>query len=188
MKKVRIILFFLSIFLLAGVLSAASESGPRWQDLLAGFINSLILFGGLYLILRRGIRRYLDQQSAGIRSNIRDQKKGIRKAEEELKELEKRKDVIEEELTRKQKENDRQVRDQIRQMEAGLEDRITKLHRQIDEEIGDKLEFLLAGMKEEIADAVLERFQKDLKAKMDRPMLERIIRLNIRQIGDNYEA
>lgn len=188
MNKERILLVFLSLYLFSEILFAAEKTAPHWQDLLAGIINWVLLFGGLFLLLRKGARRYLQGQSDGVRENIRKQESALREAEKELSELRRRKTGLEQELATRQKENDRRVEERIQQMESDLEVRIKRHKRRVAEEIEEKLEFLRAGIREEIADAVLKRFQKDLEKKLDQTMQDRIIRLNIRQIGENYEA
>jgi|GEM_PF-2956311 len=178
--------FLIALVLFSSGFLYGSTSELHWQDLVAKAVNSLILFGGLFYLLRKPLREYLGRRSRQVEKGIRDQQKNRKEAQQRLDKLDKQQKSLSRQMEQQKEENRKRMEDQVRKINEHRDREIKDIQSQIDEEIREKKEIMLTRMKGEIADAIIRRFREDLGKKPDPGLQDRFIAMNIRQIGDEY--
>lgn len=192
------ILCIIAIALLCSfVLFAADESGTNghgeqgshfnWTGFLGQVLNSTILFGGLIFLLRKPIRKYLDERSLSVKIDIEEREENLKKTRETLEDIRNRLDKIEEEVeemknsARKSGEEEKQKLRELGRQEA---ERVVRLN---EEDIDRRIESAVRELKEKVADLTIEQFKKEVKAELDNRLHEKIIERNIDVIGELIE-
>ncbi|MFC2155069.1 hypothetical protein ACFLRB_01080 [Acidobacteriota bacterium] len=189
------IAFFCSLVLFASSENGSAEHGEQggneshfnWTAFFGQVLNSTILFGGLILLLRKPIRKYLDEQSLSVKIDIEEREENLKKTTEILKEIKNRLDKIEEEVE-EMKESARQSGEEEKQKLRALgSQEAERINRLNEEEINQRIEAAVRKLKEKVADLTIEQFKKEMKRELDDRLHEKIIEKNIEVIGELIE-
>jgi F0F1-type ATP synthase membrane subunit b/b' len=181
-----------SLFLAASPQEEAAAHGEEgsqgfhfnWFHFLGQVFNSTILFGGLILLLRTPILKFLNERSVSVKIDIVEREENLKKTAKMLEEIKNRLDRIEEEVetirnsARKSGEEEKEKIKSLGKQEA---ERIVRLN---NEEITRKVESSIRRLKEQAANLTIEQFRKEVKEELDDAMHEKIIEKNIEQIGE----
>ncbi len=184
-------LFVFSIIVLISMGLFASEGeavhGFDWTGFFGKFINSLILFGGLYLLLKKPISKYLYNRGILI-------KKELSTKEELLKETTNKLDLIDRRL--------KDLKDEIERMKSDAKSTGEKEKKHLEElgkkeaeriinlakkEIDSKIEYSVRRLKKRIVDLTIDSFKKEINKELKKSDHFKIIEKNIEQLGDISE-
>lgn len=191
MKK-KILLLSLSMALATGLAAAsgASEGAHHidWSGVLGKVINSIVLFGGLTLLLRKPLIEMLSRKGATIRADVEEREKNLAIAESRLREIE---DRIARAATEVEKiKSDAEVTGKAelsRLEEAGRREaeRIVALG---EEEIRQRADAAVRRIKGRVADLAIERFRGDFAKELDAAAQQKIIERNIDACAKLHEG
>jgi F0F1-type ATP synthase membrane subunit b/b' len=169
---------------------SGSENGEHhfdWWGFIGKTINSLILFGGIILLLRKPLIKMLAQKSVDIATDIQQREDEVERTTNELKKIHKRLEKIEVEVagmkqTAEKSGNEEKKR--IEELGAKEAQRILDL---TEAEINTKVENSIRNLKAKIADLTIEHFKKDIQKQLDKKAHEKIIEKNIQKCGEIIE-
>jgi len=164
-----------------------NEHGFNWGQFIGKTINSIILFGGLILLLRKPIIKLLTQKTLEVKTDIQQREEELEKSSSQLKNLHKRLEKIEEEISNMKlsaQEGGNREKQRIEEVGAKEAQRILDL---TDSEINMKIENSIRNLKSRIADLTIEHFKKDIQHQLDKKAHEKIIDKNIQRCGEISE-
>lgn len=192
MKKSR----FLPLILLltACLLSAASEGGNEhayhfdWTAFLGKVFNSVVLFGGLILVLRKPLIEFLSRTGMNIASDIRERGKRIEENSSNLAGVDQRLSRIEDEIERMKKTAQEGGRAEMAKLEETGRRETDRILELTATEINLRIESALKQLREKIADQTIEHFKNDIQRNLDPDIQKKIIDRNIDQIGELDEG
>lgn len=170
-----------------GSASGHGEYHFDWWGFIGKSINSIILFGGIILLLRKPLIKLLSQKSVDISTDIQQREKEVERTTKELEKIHKRLEKIEEEVagmkqTAEKSGNEEQKR--IEEMGAKEAQRILEV---TEAEINTKVENSIRNLKARIADLTIEHFKADIQKQLDKKAHEKIIEKNIQKCGEIIE-
>ena len=163
------------------------DHGFDWGQFLGKSFNSLILFGGLILLLRKPIIKLLSQKSLDIQNDIVHREEELDKTSRQLEELHQRLDKIEAEVAGMKKiaeQGGNQEKKRIEALGAQEAQRILELTTAA---INTKVENSIRNLKARIAELTIEHFKKDIREQLDKDAHDRIIEKNIKSCGEIIE-
>ena len=169
---------------------SGSEPGEHhfdWWGFIGKTINSVILFGGLILLLRKPLIKLLTQKNLDIKTDIQQRENEVDRTAKELEQIHKRLEKIEEEVTgmkQMAEKNGNEEKKRIEELGAKEAQRILDL---TEAEIDTKVENSIRNLKAKIADLTIEHFKKDIQKQLDKKAHEKIIEKNIRKCGEIIE-
>ena len=161
--------------------------GFNWGQFIGKTINSIILFGGLILLLRKPIIKLLTQKTLDVKTDIQHREDELEKTSRQLENLQKRLEKIEDEISHiklSAEESGNQEKKRIEELGAKEAQRILEL---TEAEIDVKIENSIRNLKTKIADLTIEHFKKDIRQQLDKDAHERIIDKNIQRCGEISE-
>jgi F-type H+-transporting ATPase subunit b len=192
MKKFNI---FAVLLLLTMMLTASgSEESPtasshvNWFSVLGKVFNSIILFGGLTLLLRKPLIRMLSEKSAAVENDFIGREKNLADTAIRLKDIEQRlqKVTVEVELIKASAVASGQ--EDLARLEAAGRDEAARIIALSEEEIRLRVEAAVRLVKGHIADLAIERFKDDFIKNLDVATQQKIIERNITACGDIDEG
>jgi F-type H+-transporting ATPase subunit b len=191
MKKTTLLLMA-SLLLALPLLASTAEGGEgghgfNWQAFLGRILNFSILFGGLFVLLRKPVAAYFARRGQEIRSDIETRQGDIRGAENRLREINERLGRMEAELAEMRRSADESGRAEMARLDEAGRREAERILQLADTQMQQRLESAVRELKRRIADLAIERFQADLKEKLDERAQQRIIDRNIQQSGDLHE-
>jgi F-type H+-transporting ATPase subunit b len=158
-----------------------------WGQFLGKSFNSLILFGGLILLLRKPIIKLLSQKSLDIKSDISQREEELAESSKQLEELRKRLDKMEEEVAgmkQMAEQSGNQEKKRIEELGAKEAQRILEM---TESEINAKVDHSIRNLRAKIADLTIEHFKKDIRQQLDKDAHDKIIDKNIKSCGEIIE-
>jgi F-type H+-transporting ATPase subunit b len=158
-----------------------------WWGFIGKTINSLILFGGLILLLRKPLIKLLTQKSLDIKTDIQQRENEVERTANELQKIHERLEKIEAEVAGMKQiaqKNGNEEKKRIEELGAKEAQRILDL---TDAEIDLKVENSIRNLKAKIADLTIEHFKKDIQKQLDKKAHEKIIEKNIQKCGEIIE-
>ncbi|UCH94018.1 MAG: hypothetical protein JSV88_27640 [Candidatus Aminicenantes bacterium] len=158
-----------------------------WWQFIGKFFNSIILFGGLILLLRKPLIKLLAQKSLDIKTDIQLREQEVERTTNELQKIHERLEKIEEEvmdMKRTAEKSGNQEKERIEEVGAKEAQRILEL---TEAEINTKVENSIRNLKAKIADLTIEHFKTDIQKQLDKKAHEKIIEKNIQRCGDIIE-
>jgi F0F1-type ATP synthase membrane subunit b/b' len=195
------VVIFILLALLAAPAAAFSDGGEHateqgkheehhfdWVAFFGKVFNSVVLFGGLILLLRKPLINLLAQKSIDIKDDIIEREERVKITESQLETIKKRLEKIETEVLAMKENAQKSGEDEQKRIEElgkKEEERILTLTK---EEIDNKLEASIRDLKERIADLTIEHFKNDIQTHLDPKVHEKLIEKNIDLIsGENGE-
>jgi len=185
MKRILAFLLLLSI----GVLLGASETGEthatphhfNWAAFFGKVINALILFGGIYVIMRKPFEAQLAKQSVDVRRDIEDREADIQTHQASMDELQVRLRNLEAELQAMRETAAVSGREQMDQLENLGREETRRIVARTEAEITLRMEAAMKQLKARIADAMIARFAGEFQEQADEDIHNRLIDRGIDQ-------
>ncbi len=181
------VLFAVLCLGLASVLAASTAGGAAhidWFSVLAKVFNSTVLFGGLFLLLRKPLIRMLSQKSSDIETDILTREKNLAATELRLDEIRQRLAKVAAEVETIKKSADTAGKDEMARLEAAGKLEAERIIALSEEEIRHRVDAAVRAVRERIADLAIERFRGDFEKNLDAATQQKIIERNIDACGD----
>jgi F0F1-type ATP synthase membrane subunit b/b' len=169
---------------------SGSEHGEHhfdWWGFIGKTINSIILFGGIILLLRKPLVKLLSQKSVEIKTDFQERENELEKTTNQLKQLQQRLGKIEEEVAsikKKARESGNREKKNLQELGEKEAQRILEV---TEAEINTKVENSIRNLKARIADLTIEHFKTDIQKQLDKKAHEKIIEKNIQRCGEIIE-
>ncbi len=185
----RNFIFFILIILLSFSLfgEGGNEHHFDWIGFFGKLLNSTILFGGLILIARKPLIKFLTEKSIDVKKDIKERESDLQDHLSSLKSIKDRLVKIETEVNamvvsaRKSGEEEKQRIEALGKLEA---ERIVK---NTEDEIDARVEASVRVLKEKIADLSIDKFRKNFSSGLDENLHKKIIEKNIEIAGEIIE-
>jgi F0F1-type ATP synthase membrane subunit b/b' len=174
------------LILAAVALPAASDTPDghadhpfNWSDFFGWVVNSTLLFGGLIVLLRKPLIKFLSQKSIDVKADIIGREKELDTMAGQFEEIRGRLGKLEEEVNR--------IREVARTEGDEEKGRIEKLGEKesqrilalTEAEINNRVESSVAKLKERIADLTIDHFKREFSAGLDGETQKKIVDRNI---------
>jgi F0F1-type ATP synthase membrane subunit b/b' len=201
-RKIKVVAAVIGVMILALILTTPAfgfaegnhETGGEhkehhfdWWQFLGKSFNSIVLFGGLILLLRKPLIKLLTQKSLDIKTEIQERENEVEKTTSELAKLHNRLEKIEEEVAAmKQSARDSGSEEKKRIEELGAKE-AQRIKELTEAEINTKVENSIRNLKAKIADLTIEHFKSDIQKQLDKKAHEKIIEKNIQKCGEIIE-
>jgi F-type H+-transporting ATPase subunit b len=172
---------------LAMGLAAATEGGAAhvdWFSVLAKVFNSTVLFGGLFLLLRKPLIRMLSQKSSDIQADIEAREKNLAETEVRLLEVRESLARVAAEVETIKSGADTAGKNEMARLEAAGRLEAERIIAMSEEEIRQRVDAAVRAVRERIADLAIERFRDDFGKSLDAATQQKIIERNIDACGD----
>ncbi len=172
---------------LASTLAASSAGGAAhvdWFSVLGKVFNSTVLFGGLFLLLRKPLIRMLSQKSSDIQTDIASREKNLAATELRLQDIRQRLARVAAEVETIKNGADTAGKDELARLEAAGKLEAERIIAMSEEEIRQRVDAAVRAVKERIADLAIERFRGDFEKNLDAATQQKIIERNIDACGD----
>jgi F0F1-type ATP synthase membrane subunit b/b' len=180
MKKKFLYLFF--SLALAPVL-AASTAGETahidWFSLLGKVFNSVVLFGGLTLLLRKPLIQMLSQKSLAVKNDIEEREKTLAATEVRLQDVRQRLAKVEAEVAGIKNGAETAGKEELARLEEAGHIEAERIVALTEAEIRQRVDAAVRAVKGRIADLAIGRFQEDFKKGLDDRTQQKIIERNI---------
>ena len=161
--------------------------GFDWGQFLGKSFNSLILFGGLILLLRKPIIKLLAQKSLDIKDDIVQREEALGTSSRQLEELRQRLDKIEAEVAGMKQMAEKSGNEEKKRIEALGAKEAQRILELTEAEINTKVENSIRSLKAKIAGLTIEHFKKDIREQLDKNAHDTIIEKNIKSCGEIIE-
>jgi len=172
---------------LASTLAASSEGGAAhvdWFSVLGKVFNSTVLFGGLFLLLRKPLIRMLSQKSSDVQADIVSREKTLAATELRLQDIRQRLARVAAEVETIKNGADTAGKDELARLQAAGRLEAERIIAMSEEEIRQRVDAAVRAVKERIADLAIERFRGDFEKNLDAATQQKIIERNIDACGD----
>ena len=182
----------LVILILVLTAPAFAEGGHEehhfdWWGFLGKTFNATVLFGGLIFLLRKPLRKLLEQKSLEVKNDIIQREEEVKRTSGQLEEIRRRLDRIEEEITGMKQAAEKSGQEEQKRIEELGEKESQRISALNEAEIANKVENSIRNLKSRIADLTIEHFKKDIETRLDKKAHEKIIEKNIEICGDIIE-
>ncbi len=195
-KRIKVFVFCAAaiLLLLAAPTLSFAESGEHgehhfdWMQFLGKTFNSVVLFGGLVLILRKPLIKLMAQKSQDVENDIVRREELVKTTTTQLDEIKVRLEKIEDEVQGMKDNAEKSGNDEKKRIEELGKKEEERILAMTEEEIDNKVESSIRGLKERIADMTIEHFKKDIQTHLDKKAHQKLIEKNIKIIsGETIE-
>jgi F-type H+-transporting ATPase subunit b len=192
MKKFKI--FALLLFLAMILAASGSEESPAasahvdWFNLLGKVFNSIVLFGGLTLLLRKPLIRMLSEKSAAVKNDFVEREKNLADTTIRLEDIEQRLQKVTVEVEQIKTSAIASGQEELARLDAAGREEAARIIALSEEEIRLRVEAAVRLVKGHIADLAIERFKDDFIKNLDAATQQKIIERNITACGDIDEG
>lgn len=159
-----------------------------WTAFLGKVFNSVVLFGGLIVVLRKPLIEFLSRTGMNIANDIRERGKRIEENSLNLAGVDQRLSRIEDEIERMKKTAQEGGRAEMAKLEETGRRETDRILSLAATEINLRIESALKQLREKIADQTIEHFKNDIQRNLDPDIQKKIIDRNIDQIGELDEG
>ncbi len=191
MRKSPLILI-LVLALACGLAASAGEGEAvhhiDWFSVLGKVVNSTILFGGLFLALRKPLIRMLSQKGAGIRDDFAARAQNLVATESRLREVGQRLDKVAAEVEEIKGEAEAAGKAGLARLEEAGRLEAERIITLGEEEIRQRVDAAVREVKGRIADLAIARFKEDFTRHLDNVGQQKIIERNIDACEDLDEG
>lgn len=189
MKAPRLLLMLLPALAVAlgaasGQEGAAAHHGVDWLGVLGKVLNSAILFGGLFLALRKPLIQMLTQKGAGLRRDFAERERTLAASEERLREIDRRLERVSAEVEGMHAEAEAAGRVELERLEAAGRREAERIVALGQEEIRQRVDAAVLEIKGRIADLAIARFRDDFRKGLDAAVQQKILERNIDAAGE----
>lgn len=172
--------------LLAAPPAVFAETGEHhfdWVGFFGKMFNSIVLFGGLFWILRKPLINLLAQKSLDIKNDIIEREELVKTTDSQLEEIKTRLEKIETEVLALKDNAQKSGEDEQKRIEELGKKEEERILAMTNEEIDNKVEASIRNLKERIADLTIEHFKKDIQTHLDSNAHDKLIEKNIELIS-----
>ena len=184
-KKKGIVLGLL--ILCSTIIFGSSENGFHLGPFIGKILNSMILFGGLYFLLRKPVRRFLGEKGKNLKEGLKNQKEDIQRLESEGADLKQKVQVINEQAAKVKAEEEQRGLKVIAELKGKEQAELEELKIKKEQETNERIDLMKDRLYEKLAEEIVARVEKDLIKVMDKYIQEGIIEKNIKVIGERLE-
>lgn len=188
-SKLKIFLIVLLMFSTA--VSASSEGseehGFDWSAFWGKVLNSTLLFGGLIILLRKPMIKFLSQKSLEINNDIVQREESVKSAAARFEEIQKRLSHLEAEIENIKTQARETGQGELERLEETGRNEALKIVQAGETEINNRVESAVKRMKARIAELAIDQFKKDIQSRLDDQAHQKIIEKNIEISGDIIE-
>jgi len=183
--RMSALFLLLTLALATGLAAAAGEGAAHvdWFNLLGKVFNSVVLFGGLVLLLRKPLIQMLSQKSSSIRNDIVEREKKLEATEVRLNDIGARLARVAAEVDGIKSGAEAAGRDELSRLEAAGKLEAERIIALSEEEIRQRVDAAVRTVKGRIADLAIERFRSDFAKGLDAATHKKIIERNIDECG-----
>lgn len=184
----RLLIVCLLLLLLIPLTASETEGEAEghhhfdWLGFLGKTFNALVLFGGLYLILRKPLSGQLSQTSIDIRRDIEERERAIAENEASMETLQKRIEQLESEIATIRDAAAAAGREQMQKLEDLGREETGRILARTGTEIDLRVESAVRQLKKRVADLTIENFSREFREKADAEVQRRLIDRGIDQI------
>ena len=188
MKRAGFLLLLL--FMTACLWSSASSEGAEagyhfdWFGFFGRVFNSVVLFGGLIVILRKPLIEFLAGAGRTVAEDIREREKRIADGSLNLENVNLRLSRIEDEIEGMKKAAEEGGRAEMVKLEATGRRETDRILALSETEINLRIESALKQLREKIADLTIDHFRKEIRKNLDPEIQRKIVDRNIERIGE----
>jgi F-type H+-transporting ATPase subunit b len=150
--------------------------------------NSIVLFGGLTLLLRKPLIRMLSEKSAAVESDFKGREKNLAETAVRLEGIEQRLRKVTVEVEQIKNAAVTNGQEELARLEAAGRDEAARIIALSEEEIRLRVEAAVREIKGHIADLAIERFKEDFSKNLDAAIQQKIIERNITACRDIDEG
>ncbi len=186
MKKTTVV----ALLLLASPLAASAEGGAHgfdWTAFLGRVFNAAVLFGALFVLLRKPVAGFFAKRSREVRQGIEARQEEIARAGDRLQGIDDRLGRLEAEIAAIRLAADEGGKAEMARLDEAGRQEAERILQLADAQIRQRVDVALRQLKERIADLAIERFRDEMKGALDEPAQRRVIDRNIRQSGELHE-
>jgi F0F1-type ATP synthase membrane subunit b/b' len=175
------------------LVAAAGEEGEaathvNWFSVLGKVFNSTILFGGLFLLLRKPLIQMLSQKSMDIKNDIVTREQNLAATELSLQGISQRLDKVVAEVEGIKNDAETTGKDELARLEEAGRMEAKRIIALSEEEIRQRVDSAVRAVKGRIADLAIERFKNDFERGLDAATQQKIVERNIDACGDLDEG
>jgi F0F1-type ATP synthase membrane subunit b/b' len=163
--------------------SAAEAAHIDWFNLLGKVFNSVVLFGGLILLLRKPLIRMLSQKSLAIQNDIEEREKTLAATEIRLQDIRQRLAAVAAEVEEIKKGAESAGKAELARLEEAGRIEGERIVALSEAEIRQRVDAAVRAVKGRIADLAIENFREDFKKGLDVSTQQKIIERNIDSLG-----
>ena len=190
--KTKTTLFLIIFILLSSVMFASGEGhdehGFSWSAFIGKVLNSTLLFGGMFLLLRKPVSKMLSQKALAVINDIQNREENLERTTAQYENLLRRLEEIEGEIETMEDEAKAGGRLEVQRLEQLGREEADKIIQFTREEIQNKTEAAVRNLKSRIAQMAIDGFKEDIKSKLNKDMHQKIIEKNIEISGDIIES
>ncbi len=172
------------------ILGMTAGEGPKASgpgDLIGKIINFAVLFGGLFLILRKPLRDYLAKRTRDIQSMLTEARDARLDAERKLDDIRQRIARLEDEAARLKKEAELEGLREKERIEALAEKEAERIRSFARQEIESHLKAGIQELKEFTTEKAASLAEAGLKDKITGEGQSALIDKSIEKLADLYE-
>jgi F-type H+-transporting ATPase subunit b len=188
--KQKIGICFLFLLLTVTFCYGSGEEGDHgggWHFDWNKTLSSIILFGGLYYLLRKPIKKFMGKKGEAVKEDIQQREREIEEREAQFKKIRERLGEIESEVSSLKdgaRERGEKEKKRIEEMGETESRRIIAL---TEAEIQQKVESSIKELKSKIADMTIEHFKESIGKELDQKTHDKIIKKNTDLCGEINE-
>ncbi len=189
MRAFRLLLLLLPALAVAlgaasGQEGEAARHGVDWLGVLGKVLNSAILFGGLFLALRKPLIQMLTEKGSGLRRDFAERERTLAATEERLREIDRRLERVSADVAGMEAEAEAAGRAELDRLEAAGRREAERIVALGQEEIRQRVDAAVREIKGRIADLAIERFRDDFRKELDAATQQKILERNIDAAGE----
>ena len=183
---------FLIIFILLSSMAFASGDGHdghgfSWYEFFGKVLNSTLLFGGLFFLLRKPVSKMLGDKTVELSDDMRKREDNLERSTAQYEELMRRLEDMEAEIDVMKEEAKQGGKAEMERLEQLGQEEADKILQFTREEIQTRSETAVRNLKARIAQMAIDGFKKDIKSRLNEDMHRKIIDKNIEISGDIIE-
>ena len=183
----RKFIVFIIIILINMVLFASegeTHHGFDWMGFFGKFLNSLILFGGLYLLLKKPIAKYLYNRGVLIKQELTRKDEVLKETSNKLNVIDKRLKDLKNEIDQMKRDAKKTGETEKKHLEELGKKEAERIIALAQKEIENKIEYSIRRLKKKIADMTIESFKNEISKELKKNDHFKIVEKNIEQIGE----
>ena len=180
----------LFLLLLAPLLATDGEGATfhfDWSAFLGKVFNAVVLFGGLILILRKPLIRFLTNRGVAIREDFDNRQKKILDIQKQLDQLNSRLDCINEEVGEIHDMAKNSAETKAALLVQSGEKEAERILANAERDVNQMMDVRLRELRGRIAQLAIDHFREEAVGKIGRKEHDRIIERCIKQSGEIVE-
>jgi F-type H+-transporting ATPase subunit b len=184
-RKKQLFIYFWIIFTVS--LFSNTQHGMDWNAFFGKTVNSLILFGLLYLFLKKPIVDFFKKRSEEIEAEVVQLESSVKASREQAEVIKEKINGLDKIIEEIKTEEESKGREIVESIKAESEKKMLKIRNRYRKEMDSRKAILIKQLKQNISAEIIQRFQKRLESEMKDEEHDRILERNIELVGDKFE-